>query len=199
MPELSRRTLKERFSRTVKRRKLAWFSCLKYDFLDALAHDKFDAAKEIIDLFPDAVRWRGGSSPNGTWGEDSMALNTVLWSKDRGPKIHYLIDHGAEVNASGPHGYTALHRAVGINARDAIPALLARGADPDQPNAEGVTPRQLAKQHDEGEMSCGRERGDLLAFLEKSIADCAESNIASCTGGVARKVRALAPLRLRKR
>ena len=199
MAENFPKSLKELFCRAARRRRLAWFSCLRYNFMDALAHDKFDFAREVIDLVPGAVHWRGGQSMQGVWGDDCTVLRTVLWSKDHAEKIHYLVDRGADVNASGTGGYTALHQAIGIFDKEGIPALLARGGDPDQPNSAGETPRQLARHLDEIDKRNGHESREILPFLEEAERNCVAGNIRACTGGTPHAVRALRPLRLSKK
>lgn len=56
-----------------------------------------------------------------------------------------LLDYGAKVNAKGEHGYTPLHDAVEQGNETTAMFLMARGADPDQLNDDGVSARSLAE------------------------------------------------------
>jgi hypothetical protein len=59
-------------------------------------------------------------------------------------KAAFLLNHGADVNARDQRGFTALHRAAEMGQVDVAKMLLDRGASPN-PEAEGQTPRSLAK------------------------------------------------------
>jgi ankyrin repeat protein len=56
----------------------------------------------------------------------------------------FLLAVGANVNAKNNSGRTACHQACAL-AHASLPALLALGADLDEPDNDGVTPRQLLK------------------------------------------------------
>lgn len=71
----------------------------------------------------------------------------------------FLLDHGADVNARDRRGFTALHRAAEMGHLDVTQLLLDRGAAPN-PDAEGNTPRSLAK---------GRKRTEIVAILDKYL------------------------------
>lgn len=59
--------------------------------------------------------------------------------------IKYLIDAGADPNATAAGGVTPLHRAVRNRCSAAVGALLNAGADPDATNDHGSTPADLAR------------------------------------------------------
>jgi hypothetical protein len=63
-------------------------------------------------------------------------------------KVAFLLDHRADVNARDRRGFTALHRAAERGHVDVTRMLLDRGASPN-PEAEGHTPRSLAKMRGE--------------------------------------------------
>jgi ankyrin repeat protein len=63
--------------------------------------------------------------------------------------IQTLIAAGAQLNAKGEHGYTALHSAVEQGHRDAVDCLLAFGADKTIHTDKGLTPLDLADLLDE--------------------------------------------------
>ena len=53
--------------------------------------------------------------------------------------INILLDAGANINAQGLYGYTALHEAICYNHIDTAIILLSRGADPNIANEDGYT------------------------------------------------------------
>ena len=67
-------------------------------------------------------------------------------------EIKLILGHGADINCKGEHGYTALHDAVEQGHRAAVEYLLNQGADPESLNDDGVSPAELAKLLDEGEI-----------------------------------------------
>jgi ankyrin repeat protein len=58
--------------------------------------------------------------------------------------ITYLIEAGADPDATDISGVAPLPRAVRTRCATAVPALLAGGADPNRPNRTGSTPMMLA-------------------------------------------------------
>jgi len=54
--------------------------------------------------------------------------------------VTVLLDHGAEIDAAGERGMTALHYAAMKGDVDAIRLLLGRGASPGIKDADGRTP-----------------------------------------------------------
>lgn len=61
------------------------------------------------------------------------------------PKVQYLIDLGAEINAVGPQGRTALHYASRGSSANLCELLLNAGADKTMLDAEGRTPLDVAQ------------------------------------------------------
>jgi ankyrin repeat protein len=59
--------------------------------------------------------------------------------------IQYLVDAGADPNATAMGGVTPLHRAVRNRCSAAVDALLRAGADPRSVNNHGSTPADLAR------------------------------------------------------
>ncbi len=64
---------------------------------------------------------------------------------ERPDKVQLLLDYGAEVNARGPHGRTALHYAAVGGRTQVIKVLLAHGADPTLRDEQGATALNLAR------------------------------------------------------
>jgi ankyrin repeat protein len=75
-------------------------------------------------------------------------------AKDRAPMIQLLLEHGADAKAKDSFGNTPLHMLVyrkqhfrhfDIGEAPGVAKILVQyGADPDEPNKKGVTPRQTA-------------------------------------------------------
>lgn len=59
--------------------------------------------------------------------------------------VRLLLDAGADINATGEDGDTALHRAVAIEALDVVQMLIDRGASVEMADAYGETPRDFAE------------------------------------------------------
>lgn len=59
-------------------------------------------------------------------------------------ELALLVDHGADVNDPGEHGYRPLHNAVEQGKLDAVKWLLERGANKTLRNVQGDTPFDLA-------------------------------------------------------
>ena len=57
-----------------------------------------------------------------------------------------LIDAGADINAKGKHGRTALHQALQLGHHEVSALLLKRGADPTLADDFGMTPEMLAQE-----------------------------------------------------
>lgn len=68
------------------------------------------------------------------------------------PKVRYLIDLGAEVNAVGPGGRTALHYASRGGSAKLCELLLDAGADKTLLDEEGRTPLDVARSFDKKEV-----------------------------------------------
>ena len=62
-------------------------------------------------------------------------------------KVKALIQYGADVNAAGPKGVTALHAAAKAGFVSVIEVLLKAGADINGKMGSGETPLGLAKKH----------------------------------------------------
>uniref|UniRef100_A0A0G4HM66 Uncharacterized protein n=1 Tax=Chromera velia CCMP2878 TaxID=1169474 RepID=A0A0G4HM66_9ALVE len=70
----------------------------------------------------------------------------VLTAQERLEKVlPVLLENGAEFNAQGQVGYTALHTAVLLGAPKIVQLLKDRGADLQIQDARGDTPRDLAR------------------------------------------------------
>ncbi|MCP3675940.1 MAG: ankyrin repeat domain-containing protein [Gammaproteobacteria bacterium] len=67
-------------------------------------------------------------------------------------EISTLLDHGADVNAMGEHGYTPLHDAVEQGHIDAVKFLVEHGASVAIKNNDGDSPTELAKLLKESEI-----------------------------------------------
>jgi hypothetical protein len=75
------------------------------------------------------------------------APGTAHWNPARQTAvIEYLVDAGADPNATALGGVTPLHRAVRNRCSAAVGTLLRLGADPRSANDHGSTPSDLARQ-----------------------------------------------------
>ena len=74
---------------------------------------------------------------------DELFLGTFQWKKYAFAR--WLLDKGADVNARGPYGLTALMLAVKRKDEDAIKMLLEFGADPDLESEQGISARRIAE------------------------------------------------------
>ncbi len=88
---------------------------------------------------------------------DELFLGTFAWKKMAFAK--WLLDLGADANARGPRGMTALMLAVKRKDEDAVNFLIKAGADPDQRDDTGLSARKIA-------LTKGPKR--LLSLLENA-------------------------------
>ena len=75
---------------------------------------------------------------------NDLFLGAFAWRKYR--FAEWLLNEGADVNAPGPGGNTALMFAVKRKEEDTIRMLLRYGADPDREGEDGMSARKLAQQ-----------------------------------------------------
>ncbi len=88
-----------------------------------------------------------GLSPHGSDAEEFPPLVYVARG-DKGERpdtVRLLLDHGADVNATGPHDKTALHYAATAGHTRVVSLLLDRGADRTLEDATGQTALDLAR------------------------------------------------------
>ncbi|CAI5455207.1 unnamed protein product [Caenorhabditis angaria] len=82
-------------------------------------------------------------------GETSLLVYMSSRKPDLLPLLVTLYSHGADLNASDPHGNTALHKAAAlVDAKkismDCVKFLIAAGSDPNKLNDRGESPRHVA-------------------------------------------------------
>jgi ankyrin repeat protein len=102
-----------------------------------------------------------GSPGSARWNPDAQAA-----------MLTYLVQMGADPNATDKKGVTALHRAVRTRCAAAVRALLALGADPGRPNGNGSTPLHLAR-HTTGKAGSGspaarEQQAEIVLILERA-------------------------------
>ena len=73
---------------------------------------------------------------------NDLFLGAFQWKKFTFAK--WLVDEGADVNARGPMGLTALMLAVKRKDEDTIKWLIDEGADPDLESEQGISARKIA-------------------------------------------------------
>ncbi|MBV9665027.1 MAG: ankyrin repeat domain-containing protein [Actinobacteria bacterium] len=110
----------------------------------AFAYD-CDLARDLVTRGADVrARNRQGAEPlhAATIGQPGSAN----WNPDRqSTVIDYLVEAGADPNATAKGGVTPLHRAVRNRCSAAVATLLRAGADPHLTNDHGSTPADLAQ------------------------------------------------------
>jgi ankyrin repeat protein len=74
---------------------------------------------------------------------DELFLGSFQWKKLQFAR--WTVDHGADVNARGPEGMTALMLAVKRKDEDSIKWLMSAGADPDLKDEKGISARKLVQ------------------------------------------------------
>jgi ankyrin repeat protein len=77
-------------------------------------------------------------------GLSELFLGSFAWRKYK--FAEWLLTEGAEADAPGPRGMTALMFAVKRKEEDTIRMLLKYGADPDKKSDEGLSARKLAEE-----------------------------------------------------
>lgn len=81
-----------------------------------------------------------GADPNAKQPDSTSALVLAAHS-DNGPVARVLVESGADANATGS-GYSALHAAILRGDSELVKALLAHGANPNQPLVRGTIVRR---------------------------------------------------------
>jgi hypothetical protein len=197
----SRHSLTERFRRCLKRQAL---KCrhVRGRFLTAASDGDLQTVKDIVDLFPEAVRWTEGRCPGGGVWTDCSPLATALWSRNRDissvPVIEYLLDRGAEINYRNPYGTTALHMAVNLADKEAARLLILRGADPELKDNERESPRDCAKERAEHpDPNIVVPKPDMRPVIDAALKERQERAILSCTNGSAAAIKVMRKLRIK--
>ncbi|TEB19945.1 ankyrin [Coprinellus micaceus] len=110
---------------------------------------KFAAEKGQWDLIPEIVD-AGANVNMPVNGFRDTVLHLACESECRPAVIEQLLQKGADPNAKGLRGRTALHRACWSGREDCVPLLLAHGADPHLQDNGGDTPLHDACRHGHG-------------------------------------------------
>lgn len=88
-----------------------------------------------------------GVSPHGH-GESGLPPLVYVARGDKGErpdKVRLLLNHGADINTTGPNGKTALHYSATAGHTSVVTLLLDRGADATLTDSEGHTALSLAR------------------------------------------------------
>jgi hypothetical protein len=84
-----------------------------------------------------------GGDRNTLYDGQTTLVKAILSGRHR--NVEVLVQHGADLNLSGPNGGTPLYAATADNDLKDVSLLLAHGADPNGPiNTDGMTPLMLA-------------------------------------------------------
>ena len=130
----------------------------RYDLHNSIFRGDFDTVRRILHEYPSLIdsRDKNGDTP----------LHVACLAKQIG-LIGSLEAYGPDVNARGRDGRTPLHYAVQEGRTISLVvvwALLRLGADPDIPDARGLTPADWAKR----QMKDERSRAEVLTQLERA-------------------------------
>ena len=93
---------------------------------------------------------------------DSWSLGECTGIRDQEQRmeiVSLLIKKGAEVNASGSTGSTALHKAAAAGDLDLVRLLLENGADPMRQDDAGNTPLDFAQKYDNPQVAALLKKG----------------------------------------
>ncbi len=107
-----------------------------------------DSGIYIWSHLPALKRLIDAGAPVNKPGKNGFPPLVFLSRADKGKRIdamRLLIEHGADVNAVGPHGRAALHNAAEGGNAEAVKLLLANGADRESKDETGKTPLKLAR------------------------------------------------------
>lgn len=107
----------------------------------AIAVDRYDRVEAIRLL-------KLGASPNSTF-QGQPALVLAVQKDQMHPVVQELIARGANLEAKGRDGETALHAAAVCGSMDDVQALLTAGASPNTADRDGNTPLHIAHTHTE--------------------------------------------------
>jgi hypothetical protein len=115
-------------------------------FPDVLDNKKEQQDKELMVLLKEANNAQ--SSAGAQLPAGAIQANEVEYWASLGNigKVKLALQNGADVNAKGEGGYTALHAAAENGHMEIVAILLELGADPHAKMTTGQTPLDLAKQ-----------------------------------------------------
>jgi ankyrin repeat protein len=103
-------------------------------FLGAMTNGAWSIVKELTEKYPEAVRWRD---------EDGMTALHFAAQYGNAKTVHFLLNHGADIETNNHKGMRPLHCAAECTLTDpaaAMQALLGRGAQIEARNYSGTTP-----------------------------------------------------------
>ncbi len=89
-----------------------------------------------------------------------LDLDFIEAAKKHIALAHAFLEKGANINAAGKDGGTALHWAVGGNKPDIVRLLLERGAKAAPVDTQGQTPLHIAQK---------KNRSDIVALIREAI------------------------------
>jgi ankyrin repeat protein len=112
----------------------------------AAAHHRGLAESLVVQGAAVRARNRRGAEPLH-YAADGSPSADYLDSNPQRKLISYLIDAGANPDATDKSGVAPLHRAVRTRCSEAVSALIDKGADPLLMNKSGSTPLHLAVQN----------------------------------------------------
>jgi len=125
------------------------------------SHDSRLTAEDVLRRYQeeDLPAFCGSALENvnqrGSFGQYPLDVAATRGALD---EVLALLEGGAEINAHGERGNTALHEAVGQRHAEVVRVLLDRGASPTEKNDDGLLPVDIAKMY---------ERSDLIELLQR--------------------------------
>ena len=110
-----------------------------YHWMDLLSAVRQQESKSVRDLL------QNGADIEQMDSDRETALLIAVNDVSNIAMARLLLERGANVNAKGKEGFSALHYAVAGNQPEMIALLLKHGADVEAKTGRGMTPRALAK------------------------------------------------------
>jgi ankyrin repeat protein len=140
-----------RLSLTVRRRDITTF--LLDHGLDARCADSgiFEVCDDL-DLLRELLARGAAATAVGQNGFPPLVFVARGDKGEHPEKLALLLEHGADVNAVGKGGRTALHYAAAAGHRRVVELLLAHGADTTLKDGAGLTAREVALARGHGEL-----------------------------------------------
>jgi ankyrin repeat protein len=133
---------------------------------------------------PDAIAYlvKRGADPNARLGVNDWPILKHAVHKNQPASVQALLAAGADIDARGRQGETALMMAAGYGYTEIVRLLLAKGANPRAVSAKGDTAVELAVHGvlDIDRMTWGACQSDTVRLLLQAAPDVRPKSSANC-------------------